>query len=228
MVGKESGSRFVAFTGHPLPGHQHHVGPADPRRRGRLRRQLRARRRDRQAEAGRHHRHRRCPGPAADARASSSRPGGAPAPAPPRASRVALRAAKPRSTASARTARSWSRPADDGSVAGHRRRRARTPSRAALAASPPCGPSASTATPPTPVPGLWLDLVPPGSTLDAVPGRRRGRPVDTGVSGLDTVGTPGQGRRAALRAEQEGPAPAHRLRLHRLPLRGPRCRAPRA
>ena len=43
---------------------------------------------------------------------------------------------------------------------------------------------------PTTVPGLWLDLVSPGKELEPFEVDGEGDTVDTGVSGLDTVGTP--------------------------------------
>lgn len=41
-----------------------------------------------------------------------------------------------------------------------------------------------------PVPGLWLDLISPGTPLRPFHVDGQGRKVDTGVAGLDTVGTP--------------------------------------
>jgi len=41
-----------------------------------------------------------------------------------------------------------------------------------------------------PVPGLWLDLISPGTPLEPFDVEGEGQKIDTGVDGLDTVGTP--------------------------------------
>ena len=200
--------------GHALPRHQHHVGPADPRRRGQVRRELRPRRRDRQAEAGSDHRHRRGPGPAAEHRQPRAdrlervhqrgpgRPGGAVRQAP---------------VTAARRARSWPRLRTGGTQVVAGRHQYAVP--AGERGNPylrALGLDGEAARPPSQACGsTWSRRA---STLEPFSVEGAGEPVDTGVDGLDQVGSPVRVDGRPYVAQPGRSAPVERLRLHDLPL----------